>query len=148
MRDAYRCLDGEAIVGGREASVPRVQKVSFGDPKKKRENSKKSSRFTRLARTKIPYGLSFLLTMAIFSGLCKSVSSAALQKDGIICWFAGLKKNQRLVRFTSKTLCVLHLTVLVDLILHFSTHHLQYHCHMSFHPTLSQIQCSKSRLAA
>jgi hypothetical protein len=147
MRDAYRCLDGEAIVGGREASVPRVQKVSFGDPKKKKRKTRKSPPASLDSREQ-KFLMAFLLTMAIFSGLCKSVSSAALQKDGIICWFAGLKKNQRLVRFTSKTLCVLHLTVLVDLILHFSTHHLQYHCHMSFHPTLSQIQCSKSRLAA
>ena len=131
MRDAHRCLDGERRGGrGRAAFLPHERRVLWTE---KENHRKKSSCFTQLSRTQKFPGLPFLRSRC-FSGLCKSVSSA-LRKRMEYCWFE--ERKWRFVRFTSKTLCRLHLIVLVDLIMfthinnaQISITHLQSHCHM------------------
>jgi len=129
---------------GRAAFLPHERRVLWTE---KENHRKKSSCFTQLSRTQKFPGLPFLRSRC-FSGLCKSVSSA-LRKRMEYYWFE--ERKRRFVRFTSKTLCRLHLIVLVDLIMftHIKQHiyNIAVTCFFPRGP-LSQIQCSTSRLAA
>jgi hypothetical protein len=126
------------------AFVPHEQNV-FGDPKNPRNTEKSPPASLDFREQKL-----FWLALLAYNGDFSQARAKAIprfRKKGRNT--AGLKRrNWRFVRFTSKTLCRLHLVVLVDLIM-FT--HIQHFCKSLSHVfrrTLSQIQYSTSRLAA
>lgn len=136
MRDAHRSLDGERRGGrGRATFLPHEQKqVSCGPKKKTSEKSPPGFQLDFFANKKFPW-LAFLAIAMILRLVQKRFLPACeTKKDGILLVFK--RGNWRfffsLVN-TSKTLCRLHLIVLVDLIMF--THIKQQricksHCHM------------------
>ena len=147
MRDAHRCLDGERRGRKRTSGnfLPHERSVSWIQKKKTSEKSPPASLDFRDREQNFSWLA--ILAMAIFSGLCKSVSSA-LRKRMEYCWFEERKWRfcslyiEDALPSTSRCTCRLN-----------NVHTYQQHIYnipvtCFFRGPLSQIQCSTSHLAA